>query len=409
MSNEPTNGESKSTHITTSKDGEVELVPHPSVSEREIHEDLRWVTIHLDGVYWPLADSMKPFQEEWDNCGDSLVAKGMLIQSTIQRGASEGVIEWVGDMGEMFEVETWKNAGRWIGDASSAAADRIGEYAKEQAKKIEELIEKRDETLFNWSWWVKQAEETVDEAKKNLDAALNSAGEAVDATKKAANTAYTVWKYREEIAQLPEILASGDSQKFQQFVDTVLMEIDPEMAKETRESEEFAAVLALIDDPDSILTFLDYASMMLEAVPPNFYARLGGKAGAYIVTEILLLVGLSLLGGVGAAARISALTARLASTAVKAAGVEKKLAAIKAATEALTNALKRLFEVAEDLRKLGHKLLAARQRGIRAASATKGVAKVRRKPQKRERRCAICHSTKHATPNTRRGCLEYDL
>lgn len=408
----------KSTEIPLPKDGNVDIIAEPTVTEKEIAEDLNWITVHLDAMYWPLTDAMKPFQEEWDRCGDSWVAKAMLLKKAKDEGSQEGAAEWFKDLGDLFDGESWEKVGTWIGDATSAAADRISEYAKEQKKKVEELLEKPGETVFNWTWWAKQAFEAANSANNAANSVVDSAKStvkavqgAVDTVSEASKTAAKTWKHREAIAKLPEILASGESKKLQEFVDTVLMDIDPKMAEEISKSPDFHAVLELVDDPEGVLTYLEYASLMLEAIPPNFYAYVGGKAGTYIAMEILLMVALALLGGVGVAARVVALTARLTSTAKKVANValaSQKIARAVKAIEALTAAITRLAQVAGDLRTLGHKLPFARRRNVRKSVAAKNTAHVNRKGQKRERRCALCHSTKHDTPPHRRGNVHYN-
>lgn len=56
----------------------------------------------------------------------------------------------------------------------------------------------------------------------------------------------------------------------QAFVDTVLMDIDPELAKAIKESGKFHIVLELIADHDSILNYVSYLGLMIEAVHRTF-------------------------------------------------------------------------------------------------------------------------------------------
>jgi len=397
----------KSTEILLPKDGNVVITAEPTVTEKELSEDREWITTHLDGIYWPLVDAMKPFQEQWDQCGDDWLKILLLLRTAEKEGSREGARAWAEDLGELFDGETWEKVGTWISDGTSAVADRISEYAKVQKKKIDELLEKPGETIFNWSWLAKQASDAADSVGNTVNSATKAAKDTINTADEASRTAIKTWKHREAIARLPEILASGESAKLQQFVDTVLMDIDPKMAEEIKKNPNFHAVLELVDDPEAVLTYLEYASLMLEAIPPNFYAYIGGKAGTYIAIEIVLMIVLALLGGVGVGARIAALTARLGATAAKIGTANKKIAAAKKAVEALIAMIERLAQVAGDLRAYGQKLAFARRRGVRASAATKNTAVVKRKGQKRERKCAICHSTKHTTPNIRRGNVKY--
>ncbi|OXE04737.1 hypothetical protein CA163_39405, partial [Vibrio parahaemolyticus] len=73
---------------------------------------------------------------------------------------------------------------------------------------------------------------------------------------------------------------NNDVKGVEQFVDTVVMEFDPEWAMEIKESEFFPKALALINDDNSILPFFTYLNLIIEAIPPNFYFYYVGKAAA---------------------------------------------------------------------------------------------------------------------------------
>jgi hypothetical protein len=288
---------------------------------------------------------------------------------------------------------------------ASAAADRVTDYAKEKGRQIQEMLDQPERTVFNWTWWAEQvgaAADTMMTPVAYLSATAQKAGD-------AAAMAYKLWSHREEIMKLPEMIAGGDVKGVQKFVDTTLMDIDGELASEIRNSQDFHAVLSLIDDPESAVTYMTYVSLTLEAIPPNFYAYIGGKAGMFIVCEVVLLLVAALLSaGAGVAARVAALTARIAASGVKAATASKKIQNALRAIKAFETVIKRFVEVAGDLRALGHKLTAARQRGVRLQAPTKTTAVARRETVKRDRKCRICGSTRHKTPaHVKRGCVVY--
>ncbi|AIW13582.1 hypothetical protein VITU102760_25560 [Vibrio tubiashii] len=125
-------------------------------------------------------------------------------------------------------------------------------------------------------------------------------------------------KHRQTIPELPQKISNGDIDAVETFVDTVLIELDPDWAQEIKGHEQFPNAMAIIEDHDTILTYVTYLSLMLEAIPLNFYFYYGGKAGTYLILELILTVVLAICTlGTGAAARIATLVARFAGGAKK--------------------------------------------------------------------------------------------
>jgi hypothetical protein len=384
--------------IQLSGDGNVTLVEHQTVTEEEIHEDTEWITIKLDGIYWELTEAMKPYQKEWD------ADPTMALANALMGGAAEGGGAWVEDFGEMFNGETWKNAANWVGEIAGSARDVAVEYAQEKYEETKALLSAPGKTIFSWSWWGKQ----VDDVKKSVSETADSAVRAGKAAKDAIETAIRIWQARDEIVKLPNMIITGDVNGIESFFLNTLPGIDKELADEINNSPNKHAVLALIDDPDSVLTYMNYLALTLEAIPPNFYAYLGGKAGVYILCEvILLLVTMIFSAGAATALRVSALLGRITMSSSKVASATKKIEHAMQALKAFEKVIVRFKEVAEDLRALGTKLH-GRKRGLRAAGASRTKIPVKRKPEKREPRCAICHSKDHHTPgDIKRGCVVY--
>lgn len=186
------------------------------------------------------------------------------------------------------------------------------------------------------------------------------------------------------------------------------MDIDPELANEIKNDPNFAVVLELIADHDSALTYLSYASLMLEAIPPNFYAYAAGKGGAYLMVEVVMLTVTALLSAGGAAAaRITMLVARFASTSVKAVTAGSRIEKAKAAISAFIRVLEDLSDAANRLHDLGAKLLNARSRGLSITGGTKATLVAKKEGIKRDSKCRLCGSTAHTTPRSRQGTVQY--
>jgi len=397
--------EKTSTEIRMHKDGDVALETHPDVTEEAISNELDWISIQLDGMYENLNEAMRPFQEEWDR--GSLSA----LRNALQQGAAEGGGAWVEGMGDIFDGATWEAAGKWVSEMASSVADRAESYAQERydeiKKKVEENIKKGN--YFSFAWWSEQMTDTVRGELRKIDNMGKSLGKTATETKEAVAKAVKLWKHREAISNLPELVANGEVKAIENFVDTVLLEVDPELAKAIKNSKEFYAVLELINDPDAVLTYLAYVSLVFEAIPPNFYAYIGGKAGTYILCEVILIVIAALLtAGAALAARVTALGVRLAATSAKAAKLPKQMQGALKAIKAFELVIHRFVEVAGKLQDVGHMILRARQRGFKVKGSTKTTLTAKRQTTKRNRNCRICHSATHKTPaRVKRGCVTY--
>jgi hypothetical protein len=390
-------------HIDLPKDGSVSIVGNPTVTEKEIADDLEWITIQLDGIYNRLTDAMQPFQLKW------LADPKFALAEAAWDGATEGGGAWVEDLGDLFDGETWEKMGKWISDLGAEAADGLAGYAKERAKRLAELLEKPERTIFSWSWWLKQAEEEVVEAQQNVKKVKQTVVDAAEAANDAVKKAKVIWNHREEICQLPELIARGDVKGVERFVDTVVRKFDPKLANEIMASKDFYAVLQFISDPDGALTYITYVQLTLEAIPPNFYVYIGGKAGMYVLCEVILLIVTALLSaGAATAARLASLTARIAANSARVAKVTKKIENAANAIQAFKEVIERFVSVAGDLRALGKKMNSARQR-IKKSGNSREALQLKRNTTRRDRKCRICDSTKHKTPaHPPVGCLDYE-
>jgi sugar-specific transcriptional regulator TrmB len=399
-------------------DGSVLVTAQPTVTEKEIHDDRQIIQQRLDAAYLNLTDRMAPFQKEWD--AGPLTA----LISSVRAGAAAGASEWGDDFTEMFSKEMWTNLGVKIKDLAGSALDAAGTYSKgvyndiassteAAAKRAGKVLENPDKTVYNWGWWQRNFEEAADEAQKavsqRVDGYVQSAQTTANTLSEAAKKAQKAYKHRDAILGLPELLVKGDPKPVQAFVDTVLMDIDPRLAKEIKNDPNFYMVLELISDHDSILGYLAYVGLLVEAIPPNFLGYAAAKGGVYLLIElVLLLVTAILSAGAAAAARVASLVARLAASSAKLAQAAKKIERAKEALDALIRAIEDFFQAATDLRSLGDKLRKARQRGVVLRGSTKTTVAARKQAIKRDRKCQLCGSTQHTTPRHRPGAVTYE-
>jgi hypothetical protein len=357
---------------------------------------------------------MQEFQQHWDEN-----PKLAFLDATYE-GAKAGGGEWASSMGDLFHADTWKSIGSKIGDFAGQTYDRAAVYSAEQYEALRasfdqgrKLVDDADDTIKNWAWWQSAIEEKeVDMhryAEQRITAATKAVNDAAATVIDSVDKANKVYAHRDEILNLPNLIAAGDARGVQNFIDTGLMDIDPELAKSIKQSGEFHIALELIADHDSALNYMSYLSLMIEAVPPNFYGYMSVKYGVQLLLEVILSLVLAFLtGGAGVAARLTALSARLLSASAKVAGVARRMKKAQEAIHAMVRVIEDFMDAASDLHALGRKLTGARARGVTLKGKTKETLSAKKEMIKRDHRCRLCGSNAHTTPRGRLGKVVYD-
>lgn len=409
----------ESLHLAVPADGAVVLSAETATAtEREIHDDREAIVDRLHATYLNLTEAMAPYQRAWDADWQRALADATFA------GAKSGLSEWGGDFAEYFKKETWTALGEKLEKAAGSAYDTARDYAATLSDKVasqvneavaatENVVAHPSETLANWTWWSQLVSESVGKPLLELEGRIEKQ---VAAVSEAATKAIKVYQHRDAIMRLPVLLAEGDRNAIEDFVDTVLKDIEPELAQAIREDPKFALVLAVIDDHESALAYLTYASLVFEAIPPNFYAYLAGKCGAYVLVEVVLLIITSILSaGAAAAARVASWGARIAMSSAKVAKAVKtvemvvsKAREIEQAVDGFRRVIDDFLDVSKRFHQLGEKLLKARKRGLRLEGRTKTSIEARRKAIKREHKCRYCGSAQHPTPHGRLGTVVYE-
>lgn len=392
------------------KDGNVLVTVKSRITEKEITEEREMIVLRLHAAYLNLTDYMAEFQTQWDD------SPALAYVTSAYEGWNAGGAEWLDDQAEFFTADLWINLGSKVKDAAGTAYDRLATYSagrfESVQKEVNKHLDKPEETLLNWAWWQRSLSDTATElgneqlrrfeaVRHNMNALSESVFESADMAKK-------IYRHRNAILDLPTLIANGEPRPIQNFVDTVLMDIDPKLAKAIRDDPNFPVVLEVIADHESALSYLAYVGLMIEAIPPNFYAYVAGKGGAYLMIEIVMLIVTALLSaGAAAAARITMLIARFAAAGAKVVTANRKIKRAKAAIDAFLRMLRDLCDAVDELHSLGAKLLEARSKGYVLRGNTKTTLMAKRKSIKRDKKCRCCGSTEHTTPRTRPGHVEY--
>lgn len=394
------------------KPGNVLITVEPSITEREIVDERENIIIGLHVAYLDLIDEMVEFQQQWDQ--DPVFA----FLSSANEGFSQGGAAWLSDQAELFEKATWINLGGKIKDMAGSAIDTLEGHAKNQFNTLDARLQKHAEksgaTVLHWAWWqaaIKtEANDYIHSETAKLIAIKEGAEDFANSVLANAETAQKIYKHRNAILNLPTLIAQGKPRPIQAFVENELMDIDPQLAKAIRYHENFALILEIIEDNDSVLTYLSYVGLMFEAVPPNFYAYVAGKGGAYIMIEAVLLVVTALLSaGTAAAGRVTLLVARFAATGAKAVTANARIKRSQVAINAFLSALKSLSRATDDLHSLGAKLVKARAKPLVATGKSESTITAKKESIRRDTKCRICGATDHVTPKKHPlGTVEYE-
>ncbi|QBE65955.1 hypothetical protein [Pseudoduganella lutea] len=396
--------------LAAPKSGSVIVTAKPTVTEREIVQERGNIVQTLHAAYLTLNDAMAEFQQRWDANPAMSIAEGVV------EGAADGGSTWLSDQAEMFEKQYWQQLGKQIEEFSGGCIDRLAIYSRQQyndlARDVNRLVADPDKTIYNWAWWQQSIEGavtgTMQEQAARLQALEAEARRTARMVAGSAEKARKLYQHRAAIMNLPVLIAEGDPKPIQAFVENELMDIDPELAKAIRGDQRFAIVLEILADNETTLSYIAYAGLMIEAIPPNFIAYIGGKGAVYLIIELVLLVATALLSaGAAAAARIASLLARLAMTGAKLSGASRKFQRAKVAIAAFVRAVEDLQSAVEQIHQLGPKLISARSRGLVVRGNTETTLLAKKQSIRRDKRCRICGSTNHPTPRNRRGTVIY--
>ncbi|MBB3222027.1 hypothetical protein [Pseudoduganella umbonata] len=397
-------------HLPAPKGGQVMVTAKPTVTEREIVQERGNIIQTLHAAYLTLNDAMAEFQQRWDANPAMSIAEGVI------EGTADGGSTWLSDQAEMFEKQYWQQLGKQIEEFAGGCIDRLAIYSRQQyndlARDVNRLVADPDKTIYNWAWWQQSIEGAVSGAAQEqiakLEALEADARRTARAVAGSAEKARKLYKHRAAIMNLPVLIAEGDPKPIQAFVENELMDIDPELAKAIRGDQRFAIVLEVLADNETTLTYIAYAGLMIEAIPPNFVAYIAGKGAMYLIIELVLLLATALLSaGTAAAARIATLLARLAMTGARLSGASRKFQRAKIAIAAFVRAIEDLQTAVTQIHQLGPKLISARSKGLVVTGRTETKLLAKKQSIRRDKRCRICGSTKHPTPRNRRGTVVY--
>lgn len=211
--------------------------------------------------------------------------------------------------------------------------------------------------------------------------------------------------HRAEILALPALLAQGDRTGIADFMARVLPAIWPDLAPEIRATQEQRIINALLDEQDSVLTWLAYLELVFDAIPPSLYAYIAGVGGSTLMLELRLLLPLLLLDtGAATANAVSELQERLECCL----GEEEELPPPDEAVADLATLLLQLRRAANEVHETGVLLADGRADELDLPQPARSHLAERMAAIRADKSCRHCGSTEHSTPLRQIGSVSYE-
>lgn len=370
-----------------------------SAASSQADQLIEAIEAKLDGGYRNIEKHMEPYQNMWDQYGV------LSIQIGQAQGFLEAGEEWVKSWDEVFTAKYWEETGSALYNGASAVVDYVADAGAKGYEMAKDAWDSRG-SLLSGAWWQKQLEDAYNFTAETIEEVTEAALDAAETMGRTAQQIAIVIERRDAILALPEMVAQGDVDGLEAFIDNDLAAIDPDYAEELRYNKDWQGAIEILHEGNAVGIFMIYLQLFIVVVPPNFYAHLAGKAGFYIFIEVLLIIIGALLGGAGAVARIGALSARLARLGATGASIARKIDRAQDALAAFRRMLDAFESSLNNMMELRQKLLISRRRNVRRGT-TKNTLEERRETEKRDKSCRICKKKDHNTPLDRRGECDY--
>lgn len=363
------------------------------ITELDIVEKRERIELRLHAAYLNLTDQMTEFRGQWD------ASPAAAYATSAREGWNAGGAGWLDGQVELFNVELWADLGRKMRVAAGSQRATASEQASGTPGQGE------NNSPDDWAWWQRSIPETAS-GREDAGDVLQSAGPTVIAGEEQARELY---QHRDAILNLQNLIADGKPQPLHKFLDAVLMNIDSALAESIRGDPNFDLVLAIVADDGNVLSYLAYVGLMTEAIPPNFYAYVAGKGGAYLMLEVSMLTVCTLLsGGTEAADRITTLIGRLTEAEEEIDIANDAIERGAAAIDVFIRMLEDLSDSVDEIHTFGARLAQARSEGLTVRGSADTTLAAKRTSVKQDEKCRACGSVTHTTPRHRPGNVEYD-
>ncbi len=366
--------------------GSVQVVGDTIPGLEDVNRELRFsLESSLDTTYRRVLTSMQEFQAQWDEYGIFSTA------ISYKDGALAGSELWFDHLADTKKLITETD---WLG-LSETAYEKVTAGLETAVGSIEDSHKKAANWLIEgaqqekpWAWFGNQITDaseyawntytnTVEDVADDIADLFKETKEDLESI---ADISVKLFEHRDDIFLFFQNISSANTSDIANFIDTVIADIDPELARSIKEdTDSYGVFLELIND-DAGRIFLSYLGLIIGAVPPNFYAFLYGAAAAYIILEVLFCILLAFIsGGLAVAARFAAIIARIAVMGMKVTAVNKRIASGARAVSAYIDSLKVIESSLKQLKAIGANTRRIKLKGQKASGSTGETLVIERK------------------------------
>jgi hypothetical protein len=366
--------------------GSVEVVGDTIPGLEDVNRELRFsLESSLDTTYRRVLTSMQEFQSQWDEYGIFSTA------ISYKDGALAGSELWfdhLADTKKLITETDWQGLSETAYEKVTAGLETaVGSIEDSHKKAANWLIEGAQQEK-PWAWFGNQITDaseyawnaytnTVEDVADDIADLFKETKEDLESI---ADISVKLFEHRDDIFLFFQNISSANTSDIANFIDTVIADIDPELARSIKEdTDSYGVFLELIND-DAGRIFLSYLGLIIGAVPPNFYAFLYGAAAAYIILEVLFCILLAFIsGGLAVAARFAAIIARIAVMGMKVTAVNKRIASGARAVSAYIDSLKVIESSLKQLKAIGANTRRIKLKDQKASGSTGETLVIERK------------------------------
>ncbi|WP_374580422.1 hypothetical protein [Pseudoduganella sp.] len=351
----------------------------------EVKEQRELLVLRLHTAFLQLGASLQLFRELWQEDG------AIAYQVAAEQGWNPPPTKWLRFRRSVFDGDFW-----------SGVADTLRQRgAAPQALQSAQPDE--------WCWWKEPLGGMPAVTGFKLlpggrrDAAPHSFTHG--AFGEGGAYAATLHAQRAAILALPALLASGDRAGIADFMARVLPAVWPDLAPAISAAQAPHVIEELLDEQDSMLTWLAYMELAFDAMPPSLYAYIAGVGGATLMLELRLLLPLLLLDtGSAVADAVSDLLERLECCLDE----DTELLQPDQAVADLAELLLQLRRAASEVHEIGLLLADGRADELALPPPLRSNLAQRMAAIREDKSCRRCGSKDHSTPLQSVGSVSYE-
>lgn len=351
----------------------------------ELKEQRGLFILRLHSAFLQLGESLQLFRELWQDDG------AIAYQVAAEQGWNPPPTKWLRFRRSVFEGGFWQ-------DVAETLAQRGGTSQGAQSAQPGE-----------WCWWKEPLSgmPSVTGIKllpgRHRGAVQHSFIHGAFGKHETYSAA--LQEQRAAILALPALLASGDRAAIAHFRERVLSALWPDLAAGLRDTQHQHIIEELLNEQDSMLTWLAYMELAFDAIPPSVYAYIAGTGGSTLMLELRLLLPLLLLDtGSSAADAASELQQRLECCL----GDEEEFQPPDQAIADLTTLLLQFRRAANEVHEIGALLADGRADELDLPRPARSTLAARMAAIRADKSCRECGSTEHSTPLLTVGTVNYE-